>query len=244
MPEESITFSVDLQSAVDWLESACPKSLGFGISLGLNTLALAIQDRIRQGIIDRFTLRRKAWILNRVFIAREDKATKTSWSTTISINEPREILSKFEEGGEHVPFQGHAHMAIPNKNVFKSIIRADDPLTIKNLKIKETSPNHLQGLYGSFIIRDKNTGTPLVMQDMVSLSSGYFGPLSQAHTKKVMRGLGKKDPRQGNRILYTLVKRSTLKPTLQFVETASQVINSQMDQIMSIAIETAIRTSR
>jgi hypothetical protein len=239
---ESISISVDVQSVVEWMESTCPKSVGFAVSYGLNQLANVIQDRIRQGIIARFKLQRKTWILNRVYISKQDRASKTDWSVTISISEPRDILSKFEYGGEHVPFEGHNHLAIPNAQVFKSVIRSDDPLTIRNLAIKETKPNHLQGLYGSFIVKDKTTGTPLVLQDMSAINYKNAGNLKTL--KKLERGMKTKDPRIGNRILYTLVKSSKVPAKLEFIDTAKQAIDANCNTIMSNAVQEAIRTSK
>jgi hypothetical protein len=98
------------------LESQAP----FAMSLALNNTANDVQAAIRKGVQSRFTLRRPDFILNTVKIAKDERATKAKQEVTVHIDPTRNILAKFEEGGEKRPREG-THLAIPvaikrNKN--------------------------------------------------------------------------------------------------------------------------------
>ena len=227
---DDFNVRVDIQPVIDWLENTAPKQIAFAVSQGLNKTALAIQEHIRLHIIDKFKLRRKNWVLNRIYISPTNRATKTRWSVTIEVQEPRDILNKFEAGGQVFPHEGHAHIAIPNAKVFRSIIAADDPLTIKNLQLRETTPNHIQGLEETYLIKSKATGVPLIVQDVARKTKG-----------KRARGQNKF---LQSRILYTLVKKETLPAKLEFISTAVATVNRQMDSIISDAVQLALRTGR
>jgi hypothetical protein len=239
---DMLTVEVDVKPVVEWLESAAPKQVAFGVSYGLNKLALEIQSAIQASIERRFNLRRKTWVLHRIYISKADRATKDNWVVIIKVDEPRDILNKFEDGGTHFPYNGHNHLVIPNKTIFKDIIRSSDPLSIRNLQLKETKPNHLQGNYGTFLIDSKTTGTPLVLQDMSAIAYKNAGNLRTL--KKLERGLNKKDPRIGNRILYTLVKSSKVPAKLEFITTANHIVDTRLADVMTDAVDHAIRTAR
>jgi len=202
----------------------------YATSRALNTLANSVQRAIRAGIADRFKLSQRSWVLNRVYIAKEERATKERRWVVISINEPYKVLSGMEIGGEKTHVNGRPYFAIPNKKVFGGRpISADNPLRISNLSLHAT-PYGIQGDQETAMIKSKATGVPLIIQDVSLAGKG-----------RARRGINKYFK---NRILYTLVKRVTLPAKLQFVDTATAVIGAEASTTFSAAIQQAIDTAR
>ena len=229
----NVQMSINTKEVIEYLqEVGYGRQTEYVISKGLNTLANKIQATIRQRIEQKFKLRRRQWILNRVYISKEDRATKTNWSVTIQIKEDNNILSKFEEGGDKVAINGKKYLAIPNDRVFKGkIIRGTDPLRIQNLQLKNVGSN-MEGDLGTYLTHDKDTGTPIIAQ---RIEKGMKG-----------RGISKRGLNKhfGSRILYTLVKKSKIPARLEFVKTAQEVADKETNAIFNDVLQQAIQSAK
>lgn len=92
-----------------------PANALFGASVGLNRTANEMQDAIREGLGSRFTLRRKAFIQQTIYRKPGpdgDFATKDRLVAGVRINPERDILAKFEAGGQKTPREGKS-IAVP-----------------------------------------------------------------------------------------------------------------------------------
>lgn len=110
-----INIQVDASKALSYLQRLSQQA-PFATSRALNAVANHAQADIRQGIQQRFTLRRPQFVLNTVKINREDRATKTKLDVTVRIDPERNILAKFEKGGTKQAKDGR-HIAIPTTNL-------------------------------------------------------------------------------------------------------------------------------
>jgi hypothetical protein len=85
----------------------------YAASLGINRTLNEAQDAIRAGITERFTLRRKDFILRTIYRKPgEDWATKDNLRGAVRVNPEQNFLAKFEEGGLKTPRSGRA-LAVP-----------------------------------------------------------------------------------------------------------------------------------
>jgi len=223
-----ISITVDTSPITDYLTNLQKEDqIQFAVSKSLNDLARSIQSRIRDNMRQSFTLRKTQWVLNRIYISTVDKATKTKWSTVISVNEPYNILAKFEEGGEKVSVGGHRYLAVPNAKSFGKATPPDE-LRIKNLNLKAIG-NEMKGNNETFLIHSKRTGVPLILQDVWNQKG------------KKRKGINKWTL---NRILYTLVPKVRIPAKLNFVATAQSVIASEAIGIFEKNVNLAIQTAR
>ncbi len=117
----NITVKVDITQVTNYLQGFARQSR-FALVKALNKTANDAQRDIRTGIEKRFVLRRKDFILRSVKIPKEARAdTRTNrYNVEIMIDPQRDVLAKFEKGGEKHPIDGRA-LAIPTTNVRKTI---------------------------------------------------------------------------------------------------------------------------
>lgn len=108
----NIVATVDDSQFKAWVKQAGDQ-LPFAASVGLNRTADEIQVAIRQTLDNKFTLRRKTFIERTIYRKPgEDFASKTKLQARVRVNDERDVLSKFERGGEKRPRQGRA-LVIP-----------------------------------------------------------------------------------------------------------------------------------
>jgi hypothetical protein len=80
----------------------------------LNELATTFQDTER-GVIQQDMTIRRPWVLQGVKINRGDFATKSKLSAKVRIDDQRDFLNKFEEGGTRRPTAGAEALAVPDQ---------------------------------------------------------------------------------------------------------------------------------
>jgi hypothetical protein len=111
------------------------RQIPFARMLILNRLANAAQAETRKGIEARFTLRRRDFVLKTIYRKPgEDFATKTEGESAVRVNDERDFLAKFEEGGEKRPREGSS-IAIPvnaRRNKSDIVTAANRPRAILN----------------------------------------------------------------------------------------------------------------
>jgi len=109
-------FSVYSKEVEDFL-AAMPGKAHFGASMGLNRTANEIQDEIRAGLDNRFTLRRADFVKKTIYRKPgEDFASKNKLNAAVRVHDERDFLAKFEKGGTKTPRTGKA-LAIPQGGV-------------------------------------------------------------------------------------------------------------------------------
>lgn len=92
-----------LQKTVASLSS----SLKFGASVGLNRTMDEAQSAIRETLPGRFTLRRRDFVEKTIYRKPgEDFASKDKLAAGVRIHDERNVLAKFEEGGDKTPRGG------------------------------------------------------------------------------------------------------------------------------------------
>ena len=125
----SETFQVLMNlNAVSSIFDSLSTQYPFAVSKWLNALANDGQAAMRARLKDVFSLRRVTWNIQGIKIAKEDRASKTSWRVVIQVAEDRDYLDKFEELGYHIP-RFNRYVWIPNEAVFGNrIIDRGNPL--------------------------------------------------------------------------------------------------------------------
>ena len=227
-----INVQVDTEDVRAYLkEIGAERQQGFVISLALNRLANLAQKAERENdLAKNFKIRRKQFVMNKVYINKVDRANKNSWTVTIQIKEDYPQISLFETGADKVPFHSQ-YLALPNRQVFGGrIIQQDDELSIRNLHLKNIG-SRVEGDSETFIINSKRTNVPLIIQDC----------FANGERKKKMRGMNK---HLGNRILYTLIRKSRLPVRLHFVETVSNSVKQNYEQVFTDALTQALKTAK
>lgn len=86
----------------------------FAASIGINRTMDEAQAAIRQGLGDRFTLRRRAFVERTIYRKPgEDFASKTHLIGRVRVHDERDFLAKFERGGQKEPTRGRSALAVP-----------------------------------------------------------------------------------------------------------------------------------
>jgi len=99
-----------LNAALDIL----PGKAKYATALGMNRTMDEAQTTIRQGLSQKFTLRRATFMERTIYRKPgEDWATKTKLEARVRINEERNHLAKFEDGGQKLPTRGRKMLAVP-----------------------------------------------------------------------------------------------------------------------------------
>lgn len=207
------------------------KQLPFAVSKSLNQLANIVQKDIRSNMEQHFQFKsgRKSWVLQGVYISKEDRASKTNWSVKIQIQDARTFLEKFELGGEVFPVNGKNMIAIPNSQVFgKKVIPATDPLRLHNLAL-HTVGNRMEGLQNTFTIKGKD-GSIIVLQN-----------ITKGTKKKDSKGVSGYN---NNRTIWTLVKRVKAPAKLEFIKTADETVRSNMVNVLEQNLADAVKTAK
>lgn len=246
-----ITVRVDVKAALGALIDAQEKQLPYAVSLALNRLANIAQAAERKHIEDKFTLRKKQFVLQGVKIAKQDRATKSTWRVVISLAYPddRQFLAPHEKGGAKVR-HGGKRLWQPNEEVFKSkIIGRSNPLNPKNLALKQQPDGRIQGKERTFLVRSK--GQVLVLQRVAQRLSKRSSKLSSITLDNVHVGIGPRTKKAkalsrtaGVRLLYRLVSRVPIKAELRFVSTITNTAHAQWPSVARQAMVEAMKGAK
>jgi hypothetical protein len=216
-----------------------------------------MQGALRQ----RFHLRREAWNLRGIKIAKEDRADKATWRVIIQVAPETDYLAKFEEGGFKQPVGGRHYVWMPNEKVFrKRIIPEGDPLRPRNLHMHRDPNGRILGNQRTFMVFPQgktsfNGYDALVVQRQASPHRGFtrgsirglnldnfaadFGP-RQARERRLVA----KKRQDATRTLYKLKTRVPIKAQLHFVPTIQESVNRVAASRFREALGDAMRTAR
>jgi hypothetical protein len=194
------------------------KQLPFAMSKALNETATDFQTAERNVIASRFTLRRPDFIKRTIKIERGNFATKANLRAIVNVDEKRDLLSKFEKGGDKQPREGRS-IAIPveaRRNKSDIVTKGNRP---KAYQLQQVSANVAKGLKRTFLIR----------------SADGKGALFQ----RVGRGKN-----STIRNLFSFKSRVPIPKRLSFHDTARKTALTQWPKNMLKAFENAMRTAK
>jgi len=239
----TITAKLNADDVLGKLNSIQETQAPFAMMLTLNNLANAVQKAQREHISSTFKINRP-WVLQGIYIDPMERASKSNWSVIVRVQENRDFLNKFEEGGQKVPSKGK-YLAIPNRRVLgNGVITKGNALNIKNLDIKRMANGQMEGKANTFMIQGKRGKDTWLILQRVNLAEAY----TPARTSKQQKAREKKRKglsiNTGNRLLYTLLRRTPVAATLQFVDIANKVVNEQFATEVSKAFDQAISTMK
>lgn len=206
------TIQVDSNELLNELENLGQKrQLPYIISKALNRLAVIVQGAEREMLPRKLNVRRGPWLDRQIKIDKGTWALKSRLYIKIYTTDNADFLSMLDEGGEHVPLNGHNYLTAPNPKVFgKSVIGPDNPLRVKNLQLNQTKWG-LRGLERTFMVVSKESGKPLILQRT-----------SPDDNRKRRRGTNRKT---GVRLLYSLLKAIKVPHKITWETTASNAVS-------------------
>lgn len=116
----------------------------FTIADALNKTALAIQERVRARVLEKFTVRKRDFILRQAAIIKFAKAQENRMEASVRVGDkPNLLLGEFEEGGVRVGQKalaalGHPGVAVPITGGARSSREEviPEPLWVQKLKLR------------------------------------------------------------------------------------------------------------
>lgn len=246
-----ISVTVDTSSVVPWLQSLHRDQIPYATMLALNELALAVQTAEREGIDQRFTLRRRDWARRNVKIRREDFAKKTQLRAIVRMEAPgsagrTDILAKFEDGDTKRP-RGR-RLAIPD-----DVRRSASGVIPKG---KRPKAFHFKPMGGKtrtaryVLVGDSRT--------FAILNPDGTGGIYQRTGRKIRRrrtsgnqgrrlasDIQTRSVRDMNvRVLYRFTPQANIDSRLHFESTAREVIRVRFSRTFEEALQKAIAGGR
>lgn len=195
----------------------------FAVATAINRTALDFQKAEREGLQERFTIRR-SWVLQGVKINRGDFATKTNLEARIHVDPARDFLVKFEEGETKRPISG-SRLAVPDeaRRTKKGVVsKTQRPRALKFVK-------HGEGVKAVVYRGQKRT--------FMILRPGGQGEIYQRYGR---RGRGGGSARR----LFIFTPEAETPETLEFEATAERVVQDRFEMNFSEAFDRAVRTAR
>lgn len=220
MAEIEIYAEVHGSEAARKMLAAIGHQLPFVQSVAINATLNEIQQGIRDHVVlnPDFNLRRPDWILRTIYRRRGfwpdgDNASRHTLTGAVRIHPDRDILAKFEQGGEKWPRSG-GELGVP-------VFRRQDPGVI----IRRSSQYHLSKL-------------PTVGEGKRRRGASVFAirtPAGKFILERVRKG--------AVRVLWAFRRKVPIKRTLGFHETAIRVFEQRWEPNLAAGIERALKTS-
>lgn len=215
----------------------------YAVSRALNQVAKEAQEAEREHMKKVFRLRREAFVLRGVKIARGDWATKTSLRVVIQLAYPdqRRFMEQHEEGGIRTR-HGGKRLWQPNEKVFRSrIIGRSNPLHPKNLHLRKKG-GAIQGDQRTFLVR---AGRERLILQRIG-SGGHRGFTSRSIDRLNLHNFGvgkagqlkarkRRGREQQTRLLYRLVERVKIPARLEFVGTIDRTVAAEWQEALDKA---------
>lgn len=223
-----------------YLEGLARDQFPFATSKGLNDLAAAFSLAEKQGIQERFTLRRP-WVLGHVRFDSVDRATKTRLVAIVRLEDPgsvfegRSLLSKFEQGGRKFAHESGKNFPGIGRQL---AIPIDAPTDGSGVVQRAYAPTSL-GLAAFTASKGSFHGTPalrgkrrtFVIPPDRSIGLPQGGILQRVGKNKL-------------RLLYVFKPSVPVPPLLEFHLTARRVADERSEELFAAAWELALRTAK
>lgn len=204
----------------------------FALSKAINLTVDKAQDAVQAALPGEFHLRRAQYVENTIYRKPgQDFATKQNLVGAVRVNPERDILAKFEDGGEKQSISGKS-LAVPVVRLDQPdlIIQRSDPLNIK------TVMNAIANAGGK--IGKKQRGRKLGPVRQQASASVYL--IKSGGKTFVIQRTGPTT----TRVLYAFEKQVPIMPQLNFDEIAMRAALASWDQNMADAIEYAMATAK
>jgi len=212
----NVQVETNAPEVADWFRRLYSDQIPFATSRAINATAISFQEKQRQGIRERFTIRRQ-WVLRGVKINREDFARKDRLEARVHIDSARDFLIKFEKGGRKRP-EG-SRLAIPAEVRRTKAGVVSRTLRPRALDFKPTGDGRYAGQKKTFMLR-RPGGRGVIFQ--------FFGRRGNRQT----------------RTLFTFAPSAKIEPILKFEETATATIKREFEGHFSREFDRAVRTAR
>lgn len=219
-----IVIQLDPSEFLGELSSVARRQLPYATARALNTVAFDFQDAEQAGLVERFRLRRPAFVKQGVYfpVAQRADYRRGDLSATVSIEPKRDFLSKFEQGGWKAP-RSAKRLAVPidARRTKSDIVTAGDRLGALGFRLHGRGPKGTvgRGLKRTFSIRYPD-------------GRGY-----------IFRRIGS-GKRSTLRLLYLFRPRVVIPPSLEFHATAEAVARARFVPAFASAFSDAMRTAR
>lgn len=222
-----VNLSVDTTTVFNSIDEY-KRQYPYAVSVALNSLATKAVEDMREGVKQRFHIRRP-WTLQGIKIM--NRATKAILVVTIGIDSKRSFLEIAELGTSSRSPLHSQYQWVPNPQAFNyKVITASNPL----------HPNNLQFVNGRGPLNTayiKNVGgNPLVVQRVENKTA-----LGRSRRGKSQIG---RDSGTGNRVLFFLHKTTKVPMKLRFIDTITRSVNSNWNTVMNNAINKAMASAR
>lgn len=209
-----------------------PEQLPFAMSLAINNVMTLIRDAFRGDMQSVLNLRRVAFNLKAVRVKPGDFALKSKLYSILSIDAAlAPNLIRLNEGRDHISINGKKYILMPSVSVFGGkIITSSNPLHPSNLHLVST-PHGLRGNSRTFLVHSPGKA-PVILQ--------------RTHAAGKARGKKKsaQEKATGNRIIYTLVRRTKTPKKIDLRALATRVVREVLEVEVRKAVAYAVRTAR
>lgn len=199
-----------------WFHDLYRDQIPYATARAINATAIDFQKREREGLEDRFTIRRP-WVLRGIKINREDFATKEKPEAIVHVDQDRSFLIKFEKGGVKRPRGRSLVVPVDARRTKSGVVSRT--IRPRALGLKEIGGGRAVGDKRTFLIR-KPGGRGVIFQ--------WFG----------RRGSGQ------TRTLFMMIPSAKVDPRLHFEDTAKDVVRRRFEENFEREFDRAIRTAR
>lgn len=212
--------------------------LPFAVARALNETAKEFQEDERALLRREFTIR-KPWVEQGIKINSRDFASKTKLNVRIAVDQSRDFLNKFEQGGARLPRAGGKSLVVPLG--VRPTPQADIPKSLrpKALHLKQTSKG------GKFTVFKGDNGTFMVQRPdgsgIIFKRKGRAIAVKRRHQGPLMKGQ-RKDWKLVT--LYVLRPKTPVPADLHFIETARTSFAKHWSPNFTKWWNEAVRTAR
>lgn len=255
-----LVLKAEIESAIKSIDHIRKDQLPYATSLAVNETVKAAQNAVRAHVAGQFTLRRAQFILNTVKIEKFDFATKRNPTAfRLKIDEKREYLAKFEEGGTRQAKDPAFPIAIPSSNLRPTFAelppRSMYPRALRLVPSRGTvgvyylfgktskGKRRTKRVFGTLPAQQKRTKRGVLQwtgkRDTFVLDPNeHFGVKTRGVYQRF--GTGKKDVK----LLWTYKYSIPIPRRLRFIETATAAVQRTFATNFANAYARALATAR
>ena len=214
-----INIDADFETAIGALYQV-KEQIGYACFIAVDEVTKQAQEEERTEVGIVFTVRRKDYIRGSIKILQFP--TKSNPVAIIAVDPTRNVLAKFEDGGQKTSRGGSVvgGLSVPLSGARPSFTGIVPPALKASTILRGEGFKVISGGKEFILLRTSNTG-------------------SQGSRKAGQRA---KDP--GIKVMYVVKPGVPIPPALHFVQTITDVVNARWHDIANAAIRKAIATAR
>jgi hypothetical protein len=214
----TVRIDIDIAPTVQFLTELQQEQVPYAVSRAVNDIAVEVQNGIRAGMNERFTIR-KAWVLMGVKIPKFSNKRDNPISVTVEIAPDRDFMNKFEAGGQKFPRVG-SNIAVPTPAVRPSK--------------SGIVPNSMRPRAFGFQTTTTKRGAAQTKGDQRTFI------IDNGRTPGIYQRTGSKSLR----LLYKFFKSVPIPMSLRFQDSAKNIVNNRFDEIFAKRLAEALRTAK